>query len=862
MRVTVNDDALYNLQDNEYVDIEENSLRTGENWSNTFKVLARRHIVGNAPTLWCDLFALSMLFNQQPLNSQLLIVPCYFEISGGMGLPDDKGLLRFTVVPPQAMSSLEPTLPTVAELLSNPSAATPIIVLPVLMYDQNPHLLMSEESVYPLFYSKTSADYLESLDADLKQKDSMVTDHSLDNPITHWSPMLLWFDSSEIFQEKQKHLELLNKSKETAEDELQKKEAEELKRKADELKKKSDDDKKKQEEKEEKEKMEEKLYQENKDRQWMQKPKKLFSKKISREVNDTWLEGDREIDKKNPKYMYVDPGQPWTDRYLEHEEPPTTKWWNEAREGLRDDFIPDEDHIFDKDDLEELADTATEAEKTMVKWPFILQAATSMKTNVRLMPQGLDRPYTDQEFVDLACLLDPGRGVECDTYQKKDHSKVVVMVDSYKVVRTLAEYNRNKRQPKREERQNFEVYKSWLKKYLDYYNPGFYEFFDTSINGTKVRVVHNAKASNYQGDNEPMGEYEYCHDVVPLPKNHRAMFLDSTFVSDYASATTQKDRMKRKRYAKEYESKINPSTKFDFVPFPKTMSDADKVGTDSKYHIPGEQRVPAKDVQITAVKAEITRSTTGKLDHPLTTDDVTIRWLGLQDGKYVGVPLEWVDLNVGDDVMAEAVRRGMRKLRGERHGCEDRFVRLPPGDTREDQPPTELWNSELGLSYYCQEMMDNCLMGGFANAVCSLCGENAAEQLLNGWNPFDHPVHERWQAFFGKVTSSLSPTLGRVQMQKLKGTFSLKTDDNMPIVLQLKGRDGSETHAITVYQGNIYDSASKHILKKTETTLNWCCGPFGFDRTLRCYVLVVVSQSKAPSRPKNIQKKHRNRVRK
>jgi hypothetical protein len=347
---------------------------------------------------------------------------------------------------------------------------------------------------------------------------------------------------------------------------------------------------------------------------------------------------------------------------------------------------------------------------------------------------------------------------------------------------------------------------------------------------------------------------------VPLPKSHPAAFLDSKFVKKYATASSQKDRSKRKRFLPEYEKECNPNTKFEFVPFPKFISDEDKKGTDSRGHTPEDQKIPAKNVQITAVKADLVRNTTTKKEKPLTAENCTVRWVALQDGKFCGVPLEWVTHNVSDDVMEEAIRRGLLKLQGQHHGCVNRFVTLPPGDTREDPPPETLWNTELGLSFYYQEMIDNCLMGGFANAVCNLCGPDAAASLLQGWNPVGLKVDKRWHEFIQKVVKSLSPTLGRVEMQRLKGVFTVDTDDSMPIVLQLKGKDGSETHAVTVYMGNIYDSASKYVLKKTNETLNWCCGPFGYDKTLRCYILVVSNDS--ISSTKAGKKKPRVRIRK
>ena len=80
----------------------------------------------------------------------------------------------------------------------------------------------------------------------------------------------------------------------------------------------------------------------------------------------------------------------------------------------------------------------------------------------------------------------------------------------------------------------------------------------------------------------------------------------------------------------------------------------------------------------------------------------------------------------------------------------------------------------------------------------------------------------------------------------------------MPVVLQLKGRDGSATHSVTVFQGNIYDSASRHVLHKNEETLHWCCGDYGFAETLRAYVLVV--EDRKPKALKLMKKRKRIRV--
>jgi hypothetical protein len=50
-----------------------------------------------------------------------------------------------------------------------------------------------------------------------------------------------------------------------------------------------------------------------------------------------------------------------------------------------------------------------------------------------------------------------------------------------------------------------------------------------------------------------------------------------------------------------------------------------------------------------------------------------------------------------------------------------RFLSLAVGDSRDDNPPSNLRDNQ-GLNYYYQGQVDNCVLGGFANAVffCSV----------------------------------------------------------------------------------------------------------------------------------------------
>ena len=82
-----------------------------------------------------------------------------------------------------------------------------------------------------------------------------------------------------------------------------------------------------------------------------------------------------------------------------------------------------------------------------------------LRGNVR----AIDGDYTDQEYVDLACLVDPGRELKWDTEQLKKTHTIQVIIDSYKIVQSLEAMN-SKRKPQRKPETKMVVYKEWLKK--------------------------------------------------------------------------------------------------------------------------------------------------------------------------------------------------------------------------------------------------------------------------------------------------------------------------------------------------------------------------------------------------------------
>ena len=193
-------------------------------------------------------------------------------------------------------------------------------------------------------------------------------------------------------------------------------------------------------------------------------------------------------------------------------------------------------------------------------------------------------------------------------------------------------------------------------------------------------------------------------------------------------------------------------------------------------------------------------------------DKYVVRWLGLQNSKYVALPKEWVEDNIDGDIIDEAMQRGMAYLKGEKnYRAKERFFKLPPGNAHKDDPPINIRDDHLGLNYYYQGKIDNCLMGSFANALSRLLGVTTARKLLETWNPSHHTSLDRWTKFQDHAIKIICTKKKQVYFEHQRNRFDLTTDDTMPIVLQLKGNDRSETHAVTVFRNQIYDSASQYV---------------------------------------------------
>ena len=327
-------------------------------------------------------------------------------------------------------------------------------------------------------------------------------------------------------------------------------------------------------------------------------------------------------------------------------------------------------------------------------------------------------------------------------------------------------------------------------------------------------------------DNDPL--------IVPLPKLHQKISTDTHEFGEvvngryYLYCHDRTGTAVIPTYNTKLTASCNPNG-FEYVPVARVSSDD----------------VPAIHVQITGIRADIQKVKRGI---------PTLRWLGLQDSKYVSLPTVWVETNFHQDLLAEAILRAENFLAGKQSLA--RFIPLPVGASRDDNPPVSIRDNQ-GFNFYYQGKMDNCVLGGLVNAAFWLLGPHESEALLRDFTPII--IQELWFKFVQHVNCVLRP--GHVLKRVKTAEELLKIDDTFPLVAHLKSSDNSENHCICIFQGRIYDSASRFVLVKNTEALNWCCGSYAFARHLRIYRLVPREDKMDLTHKHGRKKKSRNRYR-
>ena len=102
-----------------------------------------------------------------------------------------------------------------------------------------------------------------------------------------------------------------------------------------------------------------------------------------------------------------------------------------------------------------------------------------------------------------------------------------------------------------------------------------------------------------------------------------------------------------------------------------------------------------------------------------------------------------------------------------------------------------------------------------------------------GVNSINQSSSTFWMDFGNVVNRHFSPIGLRCfrQANNMDVKELLELDDSFVIMATLKSNDGmSGQHAVKIFNGGIYDANCKYVLKKTQESLDWCCG----DGDVKC----------------------------
>jgi hypothetical protein len=549
------------------------------------------------------------------------------------------------------------------------------------------------------------------------------------------------------------------------------------------------------------------------------------------------------MDDHNPTKMYpkATPAKPGLD---------DMEWWLDEQDEEKPGVTPAtkhmatkpvESHIYSVEEMEAMADERKTPETRKKGFSLIIKSAIALQSRLAeaeeyqgRLPLGLfkpHRPYSEQELVNLCCLVDRGREFEVDT-EYQSSVKFSIRVDSYKLkeAHDLRHYSSKNSKEAPKQLLVIRVYKEWLKKYLDWFDPDLFRYIRIHAEGMLVNTFKDRLADENEHEYEIAGRWKHDPLMVPLPKLHLKVSTQEGFgTTDDGkfqpySLDTYERPTKRKSYVHGVHEACNPDG-FQEVPVAR----------------PPSTKVPPKMVQIKGIRAEL--KTKG--------EETTYRWLGLQGGKYVSLPPDWVAINFDISILNEAKMRAVRAKEKKNKYASEKFLPLPVGDSRDDDPPIN-FRHRNGLNYYYQGKVDNCVMGGLVNAVFWFIGPHHADALLQ--NHSLPSVDSFWYNFVKKVNGSLRDGY---QLTKFKCQNILEVDDSCPVVAQLRAGDKSETRAICVFDGCIYDSASRFVLIKNREALDWCCGEYGFDAHLRLYRLKRKERKERQSNNKTRAKRQR-----
>lgn len=199
---------------------------------------------------------------------------------------------------------------------------------------------------------------------------------------------------------------------------------------------------------------------------------------------------------------------------------------------------------------------------------------------------------------------------------------------------------------------------------------------------------------------------------------------------------------------------------------------------------------------------------------------------------------EWVTNEFDKKLLKEVIYQGV-------HGVSQskKFIPIPPGSTKNQPLPPGKLLHYLRKSQFQQGANSTCLLDCLCSAVFDFgCVEPVEEMRKSPGCLALNQTNTRIWTDLGNIVNRNFTTVG-LKLVCDKQSHSvldlLGLDDSFVIVATLRASDGmAGQHAVAVYNNGIYDANCPFVMKKTQESLDWCCGDgdvtcVGIDRSFR-----------------------------
>jgi hypothetical protein len=490
----------------------------------------------------------------------------------------------------------------------------------------------------------------------------------------------------------------------------------------------------------------------------------------------------------------------------------TDDWFTDYTSGLTKPFQsvkPTAVYALDPHEIEAKYETVKKEERASLS--FILEMA--MERKQLREDRGYMGQFTNQEYINYACLQDPNRTIEVDisTLEVVGREGLLrVVVDSYtmpgNVSLKMASEQDMQLKPKAV---IVECNWSWLQHELV---PEVAANLEELIFG--IRVIEGVGLDHPDTDvaNRDvasmasfLGVHKRVQDFVSPPVSHLKITLpDNDFGGSEAKDKFFTERLEyHARQTKDFEAHV---LSLGILKTPPPL--------------------PREPYQISRLKWIPT-------DDPAATDEMK-KDRGYFQGAYVvpgttefsivSLKDDWILHDFHPDLLLEIKLQGIEGLR-----AKERFVVIPPGSSKSQPLPPRSMLFYLRKCRFQQGDDSTCLLDCFSSAMYDFGCKAQVHQLRN--HPDVALLNQTNTGVWGDFGNLVNRHYKDVDLQLFRQNTNrqvnnlLACDDSFVIIATLVASDGMVgQHAVAIFNGGIYDANCTHVLKKTQEALDWCCG--------------------------------------